>query len=366
MFKYSVVFILIIFFPLICKGSESFPIQSLQLPANFHIDVFAKIPEARSMSLGENTVFVSTRSAGKIYKIVLNQNKTAAEKIYLLAEKLDSPNGIAFYQNNLFVAEPDRIIRFDNVESRLPDRKKPKVILDNLPNLKGHDWRYIKIGPDGKLYISIGAPCNVCLSNNPQFATIMRMSLDGSHNEIVANGVRNSMGFDWHPITKELWFTDNGRDNLGDNIPPDELNRVTENGRHYGFPYLYGNNIPDPNYIGKIPALNFVAPMRELGPHVAALGMIFYTGKMFPKTFQNQILIAEHGSWNRSSKIGYRVTKVDLQKNSAISYQTFIDGWLQDQTARGRPVDILQMPDGAILISDDYAGIIYRVTYKDE
>lgn len=339
--------------------SEALPLKNLQLPPEFTIHVFAEVPNARSMTLGEHTIFVGTRS-DKIYAIIPNKNLTRAEKIYTIVG-LNQPNGVAFYQGNLYVAEPDRIIAFNNIESHLQNLPKPSIILDNLPNEGGHNWRYLKMSPDGWLYFSLGAPCNVCVNKNPQFATIMRVRPDGKQLEIFAEGVRNSVGFAWDPRTKELWFTDNGRDYLGDDVPPDELNHAPQKQLHFGFPYFHGKNIADPYFTSTKSSSSFVPPAIELGPHVAALGMIFYTGHTFPEKYWNQVFIAEHGSWNRSSKIGYRIMWVEIQNNKAISYQPFITGWLQGENVWGRPVDLLNMPDGSLLISDDFAGVIYQV-----
>ncbi|HED06541.1 MAG TPA: sorbosone dehydrogenase family protein, partial [Ignavibacteria bacterium] len=240
----------------------------------------------------------------------------------------------------------------------------PVVVYDKFPKDLHHGWKFIRFGPDGKLYVPVGAPCNICLSKNKIYGTITRMDINGSNLEIFASGIRNSVGFDWNPLTNVLWFTDNGRDMLGDNIPPDELNRAPVKGLNFGFPFFHGNGIPDPKFgIGKDPS-DFVPPAQELGPHVAALGMRFYTGNMFPAEYKNQIFIAEHGSWNRSEKIGYRISLVKLKNNKPVSYQPFATGWLKGNTVSGRPVDLQIMPDGSMLVSDDYTGVIYRITYN--
>jgi glucose/arabinose dehydrogenase len=237
------------------------------------------------------------------------------------------------------------------------------IVNDGFPRDRHHGWKFIRFGPDGMLYIPVGAPCNVCEPEDERYATIMRMQPDGTGLEIIAHGVRNTVGFDWHPVTNELWFTDNGRDWLGDDLPPDELNRAPQNGLHFGFPYCHGGRIPDPKFGKKRKCDEFVPPVAELGPHVASLGMRFYTGKMFPNAYRNQVFIAEHGSWNRSVPIGYRITVVRIQDNRAVSYDVFADGWLQRGRVWGRPVDVLVTPDGALLVSDDRAGAIYRISY---
>src|SRR3989339_631410 len=351
----------IILFLFLFVNSQVFGIQKsnlvlgkVKLPKGFKIEIYANnVKGARSLALGKNgTVFVGTREEGKVYAI--NKRK----EIITLARGLNMPNGVAFKNGALFVAEINRILRFDNIETRLKNSFSPVIINDTLPQDKNHGWRYIGFGPDGKLYISIGAPFNVCVSHDKRFATIMRMNMDGTGAEIFASGIRNSVGFDWNPETKELWFTDNGRDWLGDDLPPDELNRAPGKGMNFGFPYCYGNNVPDPDFSG------FSSTEMDLGSHVAALGMRFYTGTMFPKEYHNQIFIAEHGSWNRTVPLGYRITLVYLKDNHAIKYETFADGWHDGEKAWGRPVAILVMPDGAILVSDDKASVIYRISYR--
>ena len=274
------------------------------------------------------------------------------------------PNGVAFRDGDLYVAEVHRIIKFTDIEKRLSDPGPPEVVFSDLPQEKWHGWKFIRFGPDGKLYVPIGAPCNVCEPGDPLFATISRMNLDGSDFEIFARGVRNSVGFDWHPETLELWFADNGRDMLGDDLPPDELNRASRPGLHFGFPYLHGNNIMDPEYGAKKGNQDVTGPVQELGPHVASLGMRFYTGAQFPAEYARVIFIAEHGSWNRSEPIGYRISLVRLKNSASTGYEVFAQGWLQKHRILGRPVDIEFMPDGSMLVSDDYSDRIYRIIYR--
>jgi glucose/arabinose dehydrogenase len=240
------------------------------------------------------------------------------------------------------------------------------VVNDGFPRETHHGWKFIAFGPDGRLYVPVGAPCNVCEREDPRFASIQRMRPDGTGQETFARGVRNTVGFDWDPSTKELWFTDNGRDWLGDDLPPDELNHAPGKGLHFGFPYRHGKEIPDPEFGKKKIREEFVPPAWELGPHVAALGMRFYTGTMFPDKYRGHIFIAEHGSWNRSTPIGYRVTLVRVESGRATGYEVFAEGWLSEGRAWGRPVDLLVMPDGALLVSDDKAGAIYRISYEGE
>jgi glucose/arabinose dehydrogenase len=261
------------------------------------------------------------------------------------------------------VAEVNRILRYDDVESNLNDLPEPVVVNDDFPSDRGHGWKFIRFGPDGKLYVPVGAPCNVCEVNDP-YGSITRMNPDGTGREIFAGGVRNTVGFDWHPETGDLWFTDNGRDQLGDDVPPDELNHAPQPDLHFGFPYCHGGTIPDPEFGDERSCAEFTPPAMPLGPHVAALGMRFYTGTMFPEEYRHQIFIAEHGSWNRSTPIGYRISLVRLENNQAVSYETFAEGWLRDDQAWGRPVDLLLMPDGSLLVSDDFAGAIYRISFR--
>ncbi len=367
---FSVLIIALMFFSSSCNsGSGSTPNQmGITLPPGFKIDVYAShIPGARSMALSpDGILFVGTRDIGKVYAVLDTNKDNTADKIIIIAEDLNMPNGVAFRNGDLYVAEVNRILRYDNIESRLHNPPEPVTINNHFPSDRHHGWKFIRFGPDGKLYVPVGAPCNVCLRNDERYATIMRMNPDGSDLEIFARGIRNTVGFDWNPRTNVMWFTDNGRDMLGDNIPPDELNKASKIGMNFGFPYVYGKNIRDPEFGKGVDISNFTQPVQELGPHVAALGMRFYTGKMFPPEYRNQIFIAEHGSWNRSKKIGYRVSVVKLDSNNnPISYKPFAEGWLKGQSVSGRPVDIQVMPDGALLVSDDYAGVIYRISYSN-
>ncbi|WP_298435418.1 sorbosone dehydrogenase family protein [Geobacter sp.] len=348
-----------------CSAARLLP-AGITLPPGFSIAVYAgKVPGARSMALGAGgTLFVGTRDAGKVYAVVDRNGDHVADEVITIASGLQMPNGVAFRNGSLYVAEVSRVLRYDNIEARLKNPPRPVTVNASFPDKTHHGWKFIRFGPDGKLYVPVGAPCNVCEEKDPRFATIMRMDPDGSHLEIFARGVRNTVGFDWHPRTGELWFTDNGRDWMGDDLPPDELNRAPRAGLHFGFPFWHGRDIPDPTYGKKRPRSDFVPPEMELGPHVAALGMRFYTGTMFPGGYRNQIFIAEHGSWNRSVRIGYRITLVRLKGDRAVSYETFAEGWLRDGTVRGRPVDLQVMPDGSMLVSDDKAGAIYRISYR--
>ncbi len=345
------------------------PLERLHLPDGFKIEVYAdKIDGARSMAMGTNgTLFVGTRNDKTVYAIQDLDKDYRADHIKVLDSTLEVPNGIAFRNGALYVAEVGRLLRYDDIESKLDALPEPVVVYDDYPTEFHHGWKYIAFGPDDKLYVPVGAPCNICDSTvvDERYATITRMDPDGSNREIYAKGVRNSVGFTWHPETKELWFTDNGRDLLGDDVPPCEFNRVTKIGQHFGYPYCHGGVVKDPEYGDLKPCSDFVAPVQAMGAHVAPLGVKFNTGNMFPSNYKNMAFIAEHGSWNRSRKVGYRISLVTLENNVATSYTPFIDGWLDEeaQKAFGRPVDILFLDDGSMLISDDFGDAIYRVSY---
>ena len=346
----------------ITQAQSNLPLNLIRLPAGFKIEVYASnVLGARSMTLGDNgTLFVGTRQAGKVYAIT---GSAGVSQVHVIASGLNSPNGVAFLNGSLYVAEISRVIRFDNIESNLNNPPRAVVVKTGFPSDALHQWKFIRFGPDGKLYIPVGAPCNICQSNWNVYGTIMRMNPDGSGLEVFAKGLRNTVGFDWQPDTGALWFTDNGVDTMGDNIPGDELNEATQPGMNFGFPYCHAGTIVDPQFGAGHSCNEFTAPMQVLGPHVAALGMRFYTGSMFPAQLKNQIFIAEHGSQSRSVPIGYRVTVVTLNNGKAVSYDTFAEGWLQGNSAWGRPVDVQQMPDGSLLVSDDKANAIYRISY---
>lgn len=339
-------------------------LDQINLPEGFRIDIFSDdVRGARSMALGDNgTVFVGTRSTGVVYALADINGDNIAESRYIIARDLNSPNGVAFHDGSLYVAEIHRIIRYDNIEARLDNPPRPVVVYDDFPRDGHHGWKYLRIGADEMLYTPVGVPCDICTTNDP-YGAIHRLNLDGSGIEVVARGIRNTVGFDWHPETGELWFTDNGNDAMGDTFPPDELNHVTEIGDHFGFPFCLGGYYNETRY-GARDCSEFVPPAQLLTAHVAALGMRFYTGEMFPEAYLEYVFIAEHGSRSRSEKVGYRVTMVRVIDGFAISYDTFADGWLQDGQEWGRPVDIMIMPDGAMLVSDDFAGAIYRISYQ--
>lgn len=370
--------------------SQALPLDRIQLPQGFSIDVYAEnIENARQMALGDNgTVFVGSRKAGNVYALIDTNHDFKADKKIMVATDLFMPSGIAFHQGSLYVAEVDKIWRYPDIEKSLPTIPKAELVFDKLPNKSHHGWKFIAFGPDGKLYVPVGAPCNACESELP-FASILKLDPDsqltdnqlagsqqtqtqkaGSTQQdsmqttIVAQGVRNSVGFDFHPVTGELWFTDNGRDMMGDDLPDDELNRVSQTGQHFGFPYVHNNNIADPEFTNpEIAKLN-TPPALTLGAHVAALGMEFYQGQQFPAEYKNTILIAQHGSWNRSNKVGYRIMKVVLNGNTVSDYSPFATGWLNGEQSWGRPVDVMTLADGSILVSDDFANAVYRISYS--
>ncbi len=340
------------------------PLERVKLPPGFEISAFAEgVKDARSMALGEKgTLFVSTRREGKVYAI--RHDGVKARQVITLASGLNMPNGVAVKDGALYVAEVSRIWRYDAIEANLDSPPKPALVYDRYPTDRLHGWKFIRFGPDGWLYVPVGAPCNVCERGDP-YASITRLKPDGSAMEVVARGVRNSVGFDWHPGTKELWFTDNGRDRLGDDEPPDELNHAPRAGMHFGFPWCHGGDAPDPDH-GSRHCSEFTPPAQRFGAHVASLGMRFYTGTMFPGEYRDRIFIAEHGSWNRSTKSGYRVMVAKVEGGKVVDHGVFAEGFLdrESDSAWGRPVDLQVMPDGSLLVSDDHANAIYRITWR--
>ena len=340
-------------------------IEQIRLPEGYSISVFAdSVENARSMDLSPSgTLFVGTRRAGNVYALRDADGDGVADERHVIAEGLQMPNGVAYRDGSLFVAEVSRILRYDDIENRLANPPEPVVVVDDFPSDRHHGWKYIAFGPDDKLYVPVGAPCNVCDRGEP-YAAIHRMNADGSDREIFATGVRNTVGFTWHPETGEMWFTDNGRDNMGDDIPPCELNHAPAAGMDFGFPHVHGTDILDPEFGEGTSPFNVTAPIQELGPHVAPLGLEFMQENGQTRT--DRILIAEHGSWNRSEKIGYRVTMVSLDAaGQALSYEPFAEGWLQGEEAWGRPVDLEYLPDGSLLVSDDAGNRIYRISRDD-
>ncbi|HEV8514262.1 MAG TPA: sorbosone dehydrogenase family protein [Cyclobacteriaceae bacterium] len=352
----------------ITEASAALPLDKIKLPKGFSISVFAEVDNARSMAISSNgTIFVGNKDEDKVYAIKDTDGDGKADKKWTIAKGLNMPNGVAFKDGNLYVAEVSRIHKFAGIESKLDNPGTSQIIYDKYPTDAHHGWKYIAFGPDGKLYVPVGAPCNICESKDPVYASITRINADGTGREVFANGVRNSVGFTWHPTTKQMWFTDNGRDMLGDDVPSCELNIAPKEGLHFGYPYCHEGSVKDPEFGDKRACTDFVQPADKLGPHVAPLGLKFYTGKMFPADYSGQIIVAEHGSWNRSKKIGYNLTLVKVDANSKVTgHSVFASGWMDDATQKvwGRPVDVLQLPDGSLLVSDDQANVIYRIAYK--
>lgn len=349
-------------------NSGSLHLDRIELPDGFQISVYAdQLPEARSMALSrKSTLFIGTRDGDRVYALRDPDADGRADSVYTIDRGLNTPNGVAVRDGALYVGEISRVLRYDNIDAQLDDPPEPTVVTDAFPDDEHHGWKYIAFGPNDSLYVPVGAPCNICDDGDP-YAAIHRMAPDGSGRTVVARGVRNTVGFDWHPETENLWFTDNGRDWLGDDRPPDELNRLTDPPQHFGYPHVHGADLLDPEFgQGHDPA-NYTSPAQELDPHVAALGMTFYTGTQFPEEYHGQVIIAEHGSWNRSTKIGYRLTLVRLNDaGEATRYEPFATGWLRDGDNWGRPVDVLHTPDGALLVSDDQTGAIYRIWYDGQ
>ncbi|GJI94677.1 hypothetical protein RugamoR57_13950 [Duganella caerulea] len=347
------------------KAQRDVPdLAGFKLPKGFHISVYAnQVAAARSMVVSDSgIVYVGSRKAGKVYALVPRADKQTAD-VVTVAEGLENPIGVTLLNGALYVGEISRVIRFDNIDKRYAQKPSYEVVKVSLPNDKWHGEKVIKAGPDGKLYIPVGAPCNVCDVEDTKSAKIYRMNADGSQLEEYARGVRNTVGFAFHPVTKVLWFTDNGRDEMGDNTPSCELNVAPKSGMHFGFPYCHGGVVPDPAFAKGRSCEEFEPPAAKLGPHVAPLGLTFYTGKQFPEAYRNNVYIAEHGSWNRSTKSGYSVRLITLYNSKVVTDTAFIDGFLRGEEVVGRPVDVATLPDGSMIVSDDYGGRVYRVTY---
>lgn len=347
------------------KELDEIPLEKLKLPSGYKISLYAEgVKNARSMAMSEEgTLFVGTRQEGNVYALRDTDGDNKVDKKYTLLEGGSMPNGVAIKDGDLYVAEHTRILKFSDIENKLDNPGEPEVIFDGYPDKKHHGWKFIAFGPDGKLYVPVGAPCNICESEDDIFGTITRLNADGTGMEIVQSGVRNTVGFTWHPETEELFFTDNGGDMLGDDLPACELNKAPNNKMNFGYPYCHQGDTLDKDLGSGKDCNDYTKPLQKLGPHVAPLGCEFYN---FGNNSKNAILIAEHGSWNRSKKLGYRISMVDLDdNNNSKGYTNFITGWLDETTDEvwGRPVDLEYMKDGSLLISDDFADVIYRVSY---
>lgn len=339
-------------------------LDQIKLPEGFKIEIYAEgVENARQMTLGaKGTLFVGSRRKGDIYAATDHDGDQKAELVRVVDSDLEMPSGLEFSNGSLYVGAVSKILRYDDIEQRLDFPPPPVVVSDALPDDTHHGWKYLRFGPDGMLYIPVGAPCNIC--DEADHMQIQRMQPDGSDMEVFARGIRNSVGLAFHPDTAELWFSDNGRDHLGDDLPSDELNHAPKAGLHFGFPYCHQGDTLDPEFgIGKN-CRDYEPPALKFGAHVASLGLTFYTGEMFPEKYRKQLFVAEHGSWNRSEKVGYRIQLVRFDDDGkVIGQEVFAEGWLQDEEAWGRPNDVFQMPDGALLVSDDKANVIYRISY---
>jgi len=372
---------LLLFFSFIALPIQAeIKLDQLTLPAGFEISFFAKnVENARQMALSESgIVYVGSRSAGKVYALKDQDNDGKADQQWLIAEGLNLPSGIAWKEGSLYVAEVHQILKFEDIDNRL-DEPKSTVFFSELPTERHHGWKFIRFGPNGELYFPVGAPCNVCdceLENDEkckgkgdtkgQFARIFSVDLDSKKVTTIAQGVRNTVGFDFHPDTQELWFSDNGRDMMGDDLPACEINRVTKNNEHFGFPYFHAGDVADPEYSVNKKMQDYIPPELNLDAHVAPLGIHFYQGKQFPKSYQKQLFVAEHGSWNRTKKSGYKIGLVTIKDLKVTEYTPFITGFMKNEETFGRPVALLEMTDGSLLISDDYANVVYRVSYKKQ
>ncbi|MEO8862043.1 MAG: PQQ-dependent sugar dehydrogenase [Ginsengibacter sp.] len=344
---------------------KKYELDKIKLPDGFKINVYAEVPNARSICVSPNgTVFVGTKEK-EVYAITDENHDGKADKVYLIAQGLNAPNGVAFKDGSLYIGTISIIYKLDNIESKLSNPPTPVVVYDKFPTATHHGNKFIAFGPDGKLYVPVGAPCNICDSPKP-YASITRLNPDGTGFEVIETGIRNTVGFDWSPVSKQLWFTDNGRDELGDDIPSDELNNAPKVGMNFGYPFCHEGDILDPEYGKGKNCSDYTPPVKKLGAHVASLGMRFYTGTMFPPEYKNAIFIAEHGSWNRTVPIGYRVVVAKMDSAGNLSDPIpFADGWLRNvSSVNGRPVDVQVLSDGSMLVSDDYKGLVYRITYS--
>jgi glucose/arabinose dehydrogenase len=343
------------------RAAKDMPVDKVKLPARFTMEVWAEgLHNARTMAWGsKGTLFVGTRIPGSVYAVV---DRGGKREVKTIAKGLTQPSGLAFKDGTLYVAEVPRITKYEGIENSLDAPPAPKVVYE-LPKDAHHNWRYLAFGPDGKLYFNMGAPCNICLPPETH-ANIARVNPDGTGFEYYARGVRNSVAFDWHPVSKELYFTNHGRDWLHDDFPNDTLHHASKPGLHFGFPYCHQGDVLDPDFGGGRSCSEFAPPLLKLGPHVAAMGIRFYTGSMFPAEYKNRAFVALKGSWNRTQKTGFRVMTVALAPGQPPRYEVFADGFLQGDQFWGRPTYIEWMPDGSMLISDDYTGAIYRVAYR--
>lgn len=358
------VFSLLLLVPCFAR-SQDLPLEALRLPPGFQISVFAELTNPRQLALSESgIVYAGSFRAGNLYGVIDANSDGSADKVVTIDRDLTLPTGIAIQDGDLYVGAVNKLLVYQNIDQTFESSPEPFVLYDELPEETHHGWKYLGFSPEDHLFFNVGAPCNVCEKENPWFATIMSLDLDREplKPEIFASGVRNTVGFSWHPGTGELWFTDNGRDLLGDDTPSCELNRAPKAGLHFGFPYIHASSVIDPEF--GAPVFPVEPPVVELGPHVAPLAMKFYTGTMFPERYRGEIFIAEHGSWNRTPEAGHTGYNITMVNPETGATTILIDGWLKNNVAWGRPTDILEMPDGSLLIADDHANVIYRLTYE--
>ena len=341
---------------------DKLPLDKLKVKDGLKIEVYAAgVPNARTLQLGDKgTVFVSSRVQDKVHAIVTKDGK---REMKVIASGLHRPNGIALHNGTLYIAELSQISKIDKIEDSLDTPPKPTVILDGLPKDEPHGWKYLTVGPDEKLYFQVGAPCNICMPSD-RHTKIYRVGLDGKNLEVYAHGIRQIVGMDWHPTLKQLYFSENARDWLSEDVPEDKLNRVTQPGKdHFGFPYCHQGNFTDPEFGWGRSCSEFTAPVALVGPHSAALGMKFYTGNGLGDDYRGVLFLARHGSWNRTVKVGGDVVAIKLNDDGTFrSMEPFITGFIQNNNYVGRPVDVLPMPDGSLLVSDDFNGAVYRVS----
>jgi len=345
--------------------ASEIPVSNFKLPPGFKAEVWATgIPGGRAMARGEGgKIYVGTRAIGRVYEITDNGTQRTSR---VVVDKLTQPAGVAIKDGSLYVMAIDKVLRFDGIEKNPNAAPVDMTAAFKLPKEQHHNWKYIAFGPDGKLYVPFGAPCNICVPPSDEYAQIRRYNADGSGMEVIARGVRNTVGFAWHPVTKELWFTDHGRDWMGDDGPEDELNVLAKAGNNYGFPYCHANGVPDKDIKKANPCDGVTLPVTNMGPHAAAMGVLFYTGSMFPAEYRNAMFVARKGSWNRTKKFGFDVVTVrPAADNKGAKVEPFMTGFLDPATDSfsGRPAYLLQLPDGSLLVSDEQLGAIYRITY---
>jgi glucose/arabinose dehydrogenase len=347
--------------------ADDIPVKKLKVPAGFKVELWASgLPGGRAMALSEDgkKVYVGTRIIGRVYEVTDNGDKRSVRTV---VDKLTQPAGVAYKDGALYVFAIDKVLKFDGIAGNPNAQPQDLTAKFDLPPEQHHNWKYVAFGPDGKLYVPFGAPCNIC-EPPKEYAQIRRYNADGSGKEVIATGVRNSVGFDWHPKTREMWFTDHGRDWMGDSGPQDELNRLSKAGANFGFPYCHAKGTADKDFPKKDGCKGVTQPVALMGPHAAAMGVKFYTGKMFPAEYQNTMFIARKGSWNRTKPAGFDVVNVRPSEDGKSAKVTrFLTGFQEGGEGYkfwGRPAYVAQMPDGALLVSDEQVGAIYRISYS--